>query len=351
MNLLIGDASSYKAIVIAKYLKKNYDNINIIGFDKSNILKIIHSKYFDIIVNWDINLDASYEKLKNIIDEYSIDLMLPVNSNDLTLIMKNKYKLLKVLNYLGDLEAYEILNNKDKLNYLAKDLEIKVPQIYNNFESASIPFVIKPKNLSSSKGVKYIFTQKEKEEYDNDLIKDMLFQEYIEGEGVGYSLFAKNGMSSIGYGHIRIAEYPVSGGSSVLRKSYNNSTIKLNSERIIKKLNWSGFVMFEYKLAKNGEVYLIEANPRIWGSINQGLQNKINYFEDLFGRINNNDLQMEKDVDTYLSPLLYFSLIQYILKFKFKPITNFISNFKNSKADVSFFNDPIGYISIFTKFI
>ena len=105
--------------------------------------------------------------------------------------------------------------------------------------------------------------------------------------------------------------------------------------------------MFEFKKTKSNELYLIEVNPRIWGSVNQGLQNNCNYFESLLGK---GQMPLRnKACKTFLSPLIYLSIAGYALKGNFLPIYTFLKNMGQNKADVSFVEDPLGWISILAK--
>ena len=47
MKVLIGEISSYKAIIIAKYLQNCYNNIDIITYDVNKTTSAIHTKYSD----------------------------------------------------------------------------------------------------------------------------------------------------------------------------------------------------------------------------------------------------------------------------------------------------------------
>jgi hypothetical protein len=104
--------------------------------------------------------------------------------------------------------------------------------------------------------------------------------------------------------------------------------------------------MFEFKLTPNNELYLIEVNPRIWGSINQGLQNGVNYFEDMLGETAQIHTDEQK---TYLSPLLYFTMLKYLLAFDIKHFLNFVKNIKYNRADVNIVNDPRGFLSLILR--
>ena len=68
------------------------------------------------------------------------------------------------------------------------------------------------------------------------------------------------------------------------REPFDDDRMVECTKKILEKTHWSGFAMFEFKLTEDNEIYLIEVNPRIWGSINQGLKNGFNYFLILYYR-------------------------------------------------------------------
>lgn len=343
MNVLISNISSFKAIVICKYLKERYGSVNIYSFDTRHFTRYFRTKYSDR--HYVIERSAYLESVLDILRKDNIDLFIPIHSSEMDTVLQNKRKAEKALAYWGSYESFAILNDKNRLYELAKGLNINVPKKYNNIEEAQVKCVIKPANQSSAKGVRYFFNQEklDREKSDLDSNMDIIIQEYIQGEGVGYSVFANNGVIITGSGHKRLAEYPISGGSSVYRESYENEEIRSISGKILHATKWSGFAMFEFKLTPENEIYLIEVNPRIWGSINQGLQNGVNYFEDIIGKadfIKNSD---KRNVKTYLSPLIYLSLIKYLQQLNFKPLLTFIGNAFHNRADVNIFSDFKGW--------
>ena len=352
MIILIGSASSYKAIVVAEYIKENYPEIFIIGIESKRKYKIFHSKYFDKIII-DINfLNEKHEEcIKKIMINEAIEIYIPIDSSEFNRIFNNDIlSNIKQLSFLGDIDSYHLLNSKDKLYELCIELGVQVPKsYYNKIDEIKIGTVVKPINLSSSKGVCYIKGNDDIERSIQEIKKygNFIVQEYIAGNGVGYSVYAKKGEIIEGYGHKRLSEYPVSGGSSNYRTSFYHNDIRKIVEVIIKATKWTGFAMFEFKVTDDNSLYLIEVNPRIWGSINQGLQNGINYFSDIFGEIDN--FKRKKEYNTYLSPILYISLIKYIYRFNFKPILEFLGNLDKNKVDVSLLRDPLGYLSMILR--
>lgn len=323
----------------------NYSDIIIYSYDIKKFTKYIVSRYSD--KHFIVNATSFEADLNRIIINNKVDYFFPVINDSLYKLWQRKKEFYNTLDYLGDIETYNILNDKIKLHKLAEQLGLMVPKRYDSMAIAQIPYVVKPTNLSSAKGV--IYVKSEKNIPDDIKYDNIIIQQFVQGIGVGFSFYSSNGVIKNGYGHKRLAEYPVSGGSSSYRETYENQKMIDIASKIVYHLNYTGFAMFEYKLTSEDEIYLIEVNPRIWGSINQGLANGINYFEDILGKTDKLIYTTKREKKTYLSPLFYLSSIKYILKFEFRPIYYFLKNIRNNSVDVCLFNDPKGYISLLLR--
>ena len=283
MKILIGEISSYKAIVIARHLRLHYPNVEIWTYDYKPLVGLIHTRYADHYVR--LSFVSSENYIRQIADyakQINADVLIPVHSDYIGKILQNKHLFGHTLDYLGEYADYIQLHEKDRLMHWARELKIRVPDEYADVVSAKLPFVVKPTNMSSAKGVRYCFTEKQRVSIQG-LSKNMLCQEYIEGRGCGYEVYCNKGQILVEYGHIRLAEWPVSGGSSVLRAPYLHPEMRPIAQRILQQIQWSGFAMFEFKLTKDNHLVLIEVNPRIWGSINQALQDGCPFFDCIVG--------------------------------------------------------------------
>ncbi len=348
-RVLITDVSSYKAVVILRFLRSTYPNLFLMSVDHrpyTRILRTHHAKNHRVLPNMKHHPQEYVAQLAALIKAENITHVIPVNSEEIRLLLEHRSALGSTLDYIGDLHAFEMLDQKDKLYAYCVKQGINVPQSYFTAEEAQFPLVVKPATGSSANGVEYIHTKAELEEC---LLKrageKLVMQEYVAGIGCGYSGFAIRGKIVTGYGHLRLAEYPASGGSSVWRTSIEAPQMQGMAEILIERLNWSGFFMVEFRKTDDGRFYLIEANPRIWGSIHQGLASGINYFSGLLGEAPTSSTRC----DTYLSPLIYFSLIRYALRGRFSPLIHFITRYSRLRPDISILRDPLAYAALLLR--
>ncbi|MBV8206224.1 MAG: ATP-grasp domain-containing protein [Acidobacteria bacterium] len=97
---------------------------------------------------------------------------------------------------------------------------------------------------------------------------DFQQQEYVAGRGVGIECLLEHGQLRWAFAHERVHEYPLTGGGSSYRKSIPLPQDLLDmSRRLLGRLRWHGVAMVEFKVTESGAAYLVEINPRFWGSL------------------------------------------------------------------------------------
>ena len=189
---------------------------------------------------------------------------------------------------LGSLAAVDTLLDKWKLHELARSLGIAVPRTFTVSDSRELariapslpfPLVVKPRRSRTwvngrciAAPVTYVHSIQELEALvakDPDLARvPLLLQEYVSGEGQGVFALYANGKPITFFAHRRLREKPPSGGVSVLSESIAlDPALRAMVERILDRVAWHGVVMIEFKVSPGGTPYLIEANPRFWGSL------------------------------------------------------------------------------------
>ncbi len=183
------------------------------------------------------------------------------------------------------LESLEIANDKGRLVDIAKQAGIPCPEttslsINESVEQLSnrirYPVVIKYRKgealkLKPAQRYKIIRDREafiEAYSHMHSVQELPLVQEYIQGEGFGVSaVFDRNGEPLEIFCHKRIREYPVSGGPSCFCESIWDDRLVDYAIRLLKELNWRGVAMVEFKGDLETGVYLMEINPRFWGSL------------------------------------------------------------------------------------
>lgn len=346
MRILLGEISSYKAICIAAHIKTYYPDVEIWAYDYKPLIKCVHTKYVDQYISLQNCSKEKYvSQLVACVKETNADILIPVHSDYIGDILRHKSNFGHALDYMGRYEDYIQLHEKDRLMALAKKLGVRIPINYATAEETQVPFVVKPTALSSAKGVRYCMQEKDKMAFF-PLEPNTICQEYIEGQGCGYSVYCKEGKILHEYGHLRLAEFPISGGSSVYRCGFMHEQMRKTAETILSKVPWTGFAMFEFKLTPANEVVLIEVNPRIWGSINQALSNGCMLFENILKR-KSCDKNIEHEVQTCLWPQVVVAGIQYGLKGNWNVLKSYMKN--HVQSDVSIWSDPNGFFSMIIR--
>lgn len=96
-----------------------------------------------------------------------------------------------------------------------------------------------------------------------------IVQDYIPGEGYGFeALYDTEGRAVATFQHRRLVECPPEGGPSALCESVCIDELEEIGRRLLDGLSWRGVAMVEFRrCADTGEFYLLEINPRFWGSL------------------------------------------------------------------------------------
>lgn len=107
----------------------------------------------------------------------------------------------------------------------------------------------------------------------------LLIQTRIDGPGMGIFMLRWGGEVLATFAHRRIREKPPSGGVSVLCESISASSDLISkSTALLAALDWNGVAMVEYKQdSRTGQPYLMEINPRFWGSLQLAIDAGIDF--------------------------------------------------------------------------
>lgn len=191
-----------------------------------------------------------------------------------------------------------VANSRDRLLPLAEKLGVEVPRTWlpeNDEElkrvDVTFPAVVK---FRSDEGLYLDPADRYRIVRDRDELMlavgrlsavqpRPMIQEYVEGEGCGWSALYDRGRLVARIGHRRLREYPPSGGPSSACESFAHPAMERAGRALLEALEWHGVAMVEFKRVGDRFV-LMEINPRFWGSLPLALRCGIN-FPDLLVRV------------------------------------------------------------------
>jgi protein-tyrosine-phosphatase/predicted ATP-grasp superfamily ATP-dependent carboligase len=103
-------------------------------------------------------------------------------------------------------------------------------------------------------------------------------QQYVFGRGVGAEFLFDRRKKVWHFTHERVHEYPLTGGASSYRRSIAPpANLLRDAEKLLTALNWHGVAMVEFKMDALGRYWLMEINPRFWGSLALSIDAGVNF--------------------------------------------------------------------------
>lgn len=230
--------------------------------------------------------------IKNI-DSLRADVLIPV-FEETFLVAKFKDELSKhVKMVIPDYDQILTAHNKDRWVPVADKLNIPVPETYTIDElrnkSAKIkelpfPVLIKPKQGGGAWAISQINSPKEIEDLLNhethiDLPWDRFFvQEKILGETHCVAMLFRRGEYRAKVTYKQLRDYPVTGGQATLRVSLYNEQAEDYFKKILEVLKWHGICQADFVIDRKTRIpYLIDINPRFWGSLVQGIASGVDF--------------------------------------------------------------------------
>ncbi len=201
--------------------------------------------------------DSPYEICK----KYDMPTLLCVGRETIEEVSSDREKYDGVCRVLvPERDVLDMANDKAYVLSLAKEIGIPTPD-----EPTAYPCIAKfpcGEKLGLKASERYfIVKDKENHTFLKNKYPDLIFQQMIEGDGVGVCMIMKGGKCLDFISHRRIREYPISGGPSSCCVTHFDERLIAYSEKLLAALSFEGIAMVEWK----GGV-LMEINPRVWGS-------------------------------------------------------------------------------------
>lgn len=345
-RILVPDAETRKAFDVISILIYIFPEVPIIignteGTENRsrNLERIFKGKAEVLRTN---NAVECGEDFNAISDKYKSDKIVFLPTEEKTIahfyLFAKKYGRKNYVYILPQEEVYNQLRDKKGLNDFCVNNNLNAPAHYtiSNIESLILeqyPILLKPCIGSGSEGQYRLYNPKDYTERIREEIKKKPYfvQELIpNGHDVQGAFYLYHDGNMIeAYSHQRLRTSPPTGGVTVMSRLNINDKLIIEGKKILDKARWNGLIMLEFLLDPKTHKYkVIEANPRVWGSIMlseySGRNLLSNYVRICMGRELVYNYRME---ETYIRWFFPVDVINYIKKFGRIPA---FWNFKNT---------------------
>lgn len=146
-----------------------------------------------------------------------------------------------------------------------------------SLEGFRFPVVIKPRRLSASRGVAFFEREEDLRRHAPNGIEDFVVQEVIEGELHDSTSCSKNGQIAAMLTQKRVVTLYDFGGGGIINKTTHEPDLMDLTERLVQHLGWNGVLLLDFIRDPAGRPFLLEANPKFWGTTQLTLDAGLNY--------------------------------------------------------------------------
>jgi predicted ATP-grasp superfamily ATP-dependent carboligase len=229
--------------------------------------------------------------VRDAIIKYSPKVYIPSDQEVLAVARyRNKFNGLGTEIPISSFDTLKMLHKKNELSNLAVALGIPTPativprnhqQLIDFAAQYRDPIVLKRVSSSAARGVTYL-DRAALEEYthvpQDYSLGNVLAQQYVRGVGYGVSMLFNHGELRAKFTHKRLRENLQTGGISTLRMSVANPLLEEYAETILRCVRFHGVAMVEFKYdEERQQAWLIEVNPRFWGSLALAIQAGVDF--------------------------------------------------------------------------
>ncbi len=265
MNILILSAGRRVELVQCFQNAKKELGIEgkIIGGDASSLAPAL--QFCDIKEQLPYTREDCYiDKLIKVIQKHDVQAVVPTIDTELLILAVNKNKIetetnAKVL--VSSIELIEYCGDKYKSLEFFENKGLRYPKLIKNFENATFPVFIKPKDGSSSINAFKVNNKKELE-FFSEYIKNPITQEYIAG--VEYTVDVLFGFDSEILSIVPRIRKQVRGGEVLQGCIEKNLEIIEEIKNTFKDSEFIGQITFQLIRSEDANYY-IEINPRFGG--------------------------------------------------------------------------------------
>jgi predicted ATP-grasp superfamily ATP-dependent carboligase len=146
------------------------------------------------------------------------------------------------------------------------------------------PVLIKPKQGGGAWGIRQIESEEElknllnSDDYLHRPWSRFFIQEKVVGDTHCVAMLLNKGALRATVAYKQLRDYPVTGGQATMRVSVRNVEAEQCLERLLEHLHWNGVCQADFIVEPHtGKPYLIDLNPRLWGSLAQAIASGVDF--------------------------------------------------------------------------
>ena len=239
---------------------------------------------------------AFTKEISELVERWDIDVVLPGHED--ALVLREFEHLLPDGLLLACPSQQALIKGLDKIKVtrIAQAAGVSVPETIcpSSVEEAldvapalGFPLVLKLAHSNSAKGVAIV---RDLDELKTALMERFVaaaiaagdhfpyLQKFCEGVAVGCCFMARKGHIDGWFGERYLRSKSDGIGTSVFREPFPSAKLRLQAEKIVRALEWDGIGHFDFiENREDGDLVLLEMNPRPWGAINLSLVNGFDF--------------------------------------------------------------------------
>lgn len=289
-RVLVLDGDYPTSLTIARELSADLE-ATIVGAGTTRYSRLCRSRYCDVAVTIPSPDDPDYiEALWTVLEATRPQIVLPVGYESAAAIESTRDELPAYTAVcLPGPDAFETAADKTATMGLAERVGIEVPADYSSLvetldaegrergalEALEFPLFCKARREAGGGGettARVVDPARFWEVYDRleeaSPTGEVLVQESIDGSSVTYGcgLFCRNGAVELRMAHEELRSVPRRGGSGTHLRLRPDPALESAASDLLWALEWDGVALVECKRRADGDLVLMEINPKFWAS-------------------------------------------------------------------------------------
>lgn len=231
---------------------------------------------------------AFYEDIINLITQQNVDVVIPTGTTATNYLAFFKDEIEAKTSAKLMVESYDklsMLTDKWHSVELCQKVGLPVPKtvlvddkqrVLSELKSFNFPVIAKPRISFASKGVRFFYSYAELESGIDSLTgfvsidgsdqPPYILQEVVQGTLHDVCALTKEGQPAMLMTQQRVMSQNDFGGGGIINLTTDEPKMAELAKKLLAEMRWSGMALFDFIRTEQGEYYVLEVNPKIWGT-------------------------------------------------------------------------------------